>query len=45
VLHAWGFGREPETFQLRAAGAALTFTVILVAAVRLLWVWTLSRLA
>lgn len=44
LCHAWGFGREPETFQLRAAGAGLTVLVILVAALRLLWVWTLSLL-
>jgi len=44
LCHAWGFGREPEIFQLRPAGAGLTFLVILVAALRLLWVWTLSLL-
>jgi uncharacterized membrane protein YecN with MAPEG domain len=44
LCHAWGFGREPETFPLRVAGAALTFLVILAAALRLLWVWTLSAL-
>ncbi len=44
VCHAWGFGREPETWQLRAAGTALTFFVILAAALRLLWVWILSAL-
>ncbi len=44
VCHAWGFGRDPEVFQLRAAGAGLTFLVILAAALRLLWVWIGSAL-
>lgn len=44
LCHAWGFGREPENFRLRAAGAGLTFFVILAAALRLLWVWILSAL-
>ncbi len=44
VCHAWGFGRDPEIFQLRAAGAGLTFLVILAAALRLLWVWIGSAL-
>ena len=42
VCHAYGFGREPETFQLRAVGFSLTFVVIAVAALRLLWVWILA---
>ena len=44
LCHAWGFGREPQIFQLRAAGTALTFLVLLGAALRLLWVWILSAL-
>ncbi len=44
MCHAWGFGRDPEIFQLRAAGAGLTFLVILAAALRLLWVWIGSAL-
>ncbi len=45
ICHALGFGREPEIFQLRAVGASLTFLVIVVAALRLLWIWTLSALS
>jgi uncharacterized membrane protein YecN with MAPEG domain len=44
LSHAFGFGRDPERFQLRALGAGLTFFVIAVEALRLLWVWTLSAL-
>jgi uncharacterized membrane protein YecN with MAPEG domain len=45
LCHAFGFGREPEIFQLRAAGFSLTAIVIAVAALRLLWVWTLASVA
>jgi uncharacterized membrane protein YecN with MAPEG domain len=42
LCHAFGFGREPEAFKLRVAGAALTFVAILGAALRLLWLGILS---
>ena len=44
LCHAFGFGREREIFQLRAVGFSLTFIVIAVAAVRLLFVWILAHL-
>lgn len=36
LLHAWGISQEPEVFRFRAAGMALTFTVLGVAAAALL---------
>ena len=32
LIHACGVGREPEVLRIRVAGMALTFTVLIVAA-------------
>jgi uncharacterized membrane protein YecN with MAPEG domain len=39
LVHAWGFGGEPEKFNGRVAGAGMTLAVLVIAALRLLWVW------